>query len=135
MSWETRLFTSISFNRATYNSRYDVESDLNEINGLIETCKKTIRDLIVMTEPNKFFNNKESNPYLEMTVEYENQIELLEELILKKYKLRILLNDWDDCHDVNGLAINPPDSINYDTAYLDGDFINTVSKPNKNKTL
>lgn len=135
MSWETRLFTSIEFNRATYNDKYDVESDLDETNGLIETCEKTIRDLVVMTEPNKFFNSEDSNPYLEMTNEYEHQIDFLKELLIKKYKLCILLDEWDNCHDIKGLAINPPDSIEYDTAYLDGDFINTVSNPNKNKTL
>ena len=135
MSWETRLFTSISFNRATYNDKHDVKSDLDETNGLIEFCKKTIRDLVVMTEPNKFFNNEDSNPYLEMTSEYEHQIDFLEELLIKKYKLCILLDDWDNCHDVNGLAIDPPDNIKYDTAYLDGDFVNTVSNPNKNSIL
>lgn len=135
MSWETRLFTSIEFNRATYNDKYDVESDLDETNRLIEICEKTIRDLVVMTEPNKFFNKEESNPYLEMTNEYEQQLDFLKELLIKKYKLCILLNEWDNCHDINGLAINPPDIIKYNTAYLDGDFIKTVSNPNKNKTL
>lgn len=106
MSWETRLFTSIEFNRATYNDKYDVESDLDE-----------------------------SNPYLEITNEYEQQLDFLKELLIKKYKLCILLNEWDNCHDINGLAINPPDIIKYNTAYLDGDFIKTVSNPNKNKTL
>lgn len=135
MSWETRLFTSIEFNRATYNDKYDVESDLDETDRLIKVCENTIRDLVVMTEPNKFFNNKESNPYLEMTNEYENQLDFLKELLIKKYKLSLLYNEWDNCHDIKGLAINPPNDIKYDTAYLDGDFINTVNNPNKNKTL
>ena len=50
----------------------------------------------------------------------------LEECYYEKFTLELLLENWDKCHNEEGLAIPPPDDMEYDTAYLDGDYIETT---------
>lgn len=130
MSWSTELFCNISYNRETFNSKYEVEDKLNTVNRYINDCKKVLRDLAIMTEPNKFFNdNPDSDPYNQITINFENTIELLEEYYIEKYKLLLLLDNWENCHNKEGLAIYPPDNIDWNTAYLHGDFVKSTKYP------
>lgn len=130
MSWSTELFCNISYNRETFNSKYEVEDKLNTVNRYINDCKKVLRDLAIMTEPNKFFNdNPNSDPYNQITINFEDTIELLEEYYIEKYKLLLLLDNWENCHNKEGLAIYPPDNIDWNTAYLHGDFIKSTKYP------
>lgn len=127
MSWSTELFCNISYNRETFNSKYEVEDKLNTVNKYINDCKKVLRDLAIMTEPNKFFNdNPDSDPYNQITINFEDTIELLEEYYIEKYKLLLLLDNWENCHNKEGLAIYPPDNIDWNTAYLHGDFVKST---------
>ena len=113
MSWSTELFCNISYNRETFNSKYEVEDKLNTVNKYINDCKKVLRDLAIMTEPNKFFNdNPDSDPYNQITINFEDTIELLEEYYIEKYKLLLLL-----------------DNIDWNTAYLHGDFVKSTKYP------
>lgn len=130
MSWSTELFCNISYNRETFNSKYEVEDKLNTVNKYINDCKKVLRDLAIMTEPNKFFNdNPDSDPYNQITINFEDTIELLEEYYIEKYKLLLLLDNWENCHNKEGLAIYPPDNIDWNTAYLHGDFVKSTKYP------
>lgn len=128
MSWSTELFCNISFNRKTYNSKGEVESDLEETNSLIDSCKKTLRDYALMTEPHKFVE-KDDNPYFTITSSVEETLKLLEEYIGERDRLLLLLENWDNCHNKEGLAIYPPDDIQWNTAYLHGDYINSTKYP------
>lgn len=130
MSWSTELFCNISYNRETFNSKYEVKDKLNTVNKYINDCKKTLRDLAIMTEPNKFFNdNPDLDPYNQITINFEDTIELLEEYYIEKYKLLLLLDNWEKCHNKEGLAIYPPDNIDWNTAYLHGDFVKSTKYP------
>ena len=130
MGWSTELFCNISYNRETFNSKYEVEDKLNTINKYINNCKKTLRDLAIMTEPNNFFNDdSDSDPYNQITINFEDTIELLEEYYIEKYKLLLLLDNWENCHNKEGLAIYPPDNIDWNTAYLHGDFVKSTKYP------
>lgn len=130
MSWSTELFCNISYNRETFNSKYEVEDKLNTVNRYINDCKKVLRDLAIMTEPNKFFNdNPDSDPYNQITINFEDTIELLEEYYIEKYKLLLLLDNWENCHNKEGLAIYPPNNIDWNTAYLHGDFVKSTKYP------
>lgn len=134
MSWSTELFCSIHFNRETYNSRYEVEDRLDEVKEQIETCKQSLRDLAMMTEPEKFYDKEDYNsPYDFVHRSYNQNIELLQELTIDEWKLEQLLYNWDRCHNEKGLAINPPKEIEWNTAYLEGDFVATVDHPNPNE--
>jgi len=132
MGWSTELFCNISFNKETFSSKFEVEDKIDEIKQYIQTCKDTLRDLAIMTEPEKMFNKTEDKPiYYCVSDEFESQFSLLQEYYVDLYKLELLLDNWDNCHTKDGLAIDPPDNIEWGTAYLSGDFIKSVKYPNR----
>lgn len=132
MGWSTELFCNISFNRKSYNSLFDVESDIDDLKKEIGTCKDSLQSLAFMTEPDKFYNREEYDSALSwVRSEYDNNMSLLEELQYELFKLEYLRDNWKNCHNDEGLAIPTPDSIKWDTAYLEGDFVRTT----KNKDL
>lgn len=128
MAHSTDLYCCIEFNRKTYNYKSEVESDLEDINESISRCEKRLRDLALMTEPSKFAG-KEEDPYYFVTNTLEDNLELLQEYIIERYKLEMLLEKWDTCHNEKGLAIDPPDDMHYDSAFLRGDYVYSIKKP------
>lgn len=135
MSWSTELFCNVSYSRETFNSKTEVENKISELDKCIETCKKNIRDMALMTEPSKFMSkDSDESPYYFVTEQVEDNLELLEEYLIDRWKLYILLDNWNNCHNEKGLAIYPPDNIKWDTAYLHGDFVRSTKYPT-NKDL
>lgn len=135
MSWSTELFCNVSYNRESFNSREEVEYRISELDKTIESCKKTIRDMALMTEPSKFMiKDNDDSPYYFVTRVVEDSLEFLEEDIIERWKLSLLLDNWENCHNEEGLAIYPPDGIHGDTAYLHGDFVHSTKYPT-NKSL
>ena len=53
-------------------------------------------------------------------------IESIKECQDELSKLRTLLFAWDECHNEEGLAIEPLGGTGYDKSYFWGDFINSV---------
>ena len=128
MGWSTSLFCNIEFNRKSYNSLYEVELDISEIENTIQLYKDKIKAYATMTEPDKvikFDEEKYDNLLLQVNDEISTMLEELEEYFYELMKLEYLQKNWDNCHDKNGVAIAPPDDIHWDTAYLEGDFIKT----------
>ena len=132
MGWSTKLFCNISFNRETFNSEIEVQDKIEEIETYIQSAKDHLRDLLMMTEPGKFCPEN-YDPLIWMRNEFQDSIEEIEDYSVELYKLNLLLTNWDSCHNDSGLAINHPDGINYNTAFLDGDFIRTVKYPDINE--
>lgn len=136
MGWQSDLFTNITFYKETYNTKYEVESKIEEINACIKTAEKELRDLAVMTEPDKMLKAQNSDPdetpYWRVTRAVEDNLELLNEYYIERYKLNMLLENWDKCHNEKGLAIPPPNNVGWDAAYFDGDFVETVENPDAN---
>ena len=132
MGWSTELFCNITFNKETYNSKNGVLNEIDHIQKCLESAKQDCRNLLLMTEPKKFCS-EDDDPICWMTNLYNSNFELIEEYTITLYKLELLLENWDSCHNEEGLAINPPDNITWKTAFLDGDFVNTVKYPNANK--
>lgn len=132
MGWSTDLLCTISFSKETYNHKDEVESKISELDRCIESCKRTIRDMALMTEPSKFIDsndNTDGSPYYFVTSQVEENLEALEEFIIERYKLCLLLENWEKCHNEKGLAIYPPDNIDWDSAYLSGDFVRSTKYP------
>lgn len=132
MSYSTELFCNISFNKETFNTKYEVQNRIDELERIIKYIKEYIKNMVMITEPKKFIDD-EYDPIVYLTNECERQFEELEEYTIELYKLGILLNEWDNCHNEEGLAIYPPENINWDTAYLHGDFVNSTKYPNINE--
>ena len=133
MSQSTRLFTTINFAGKTYNSLNDVEKDLREVEERIEDLKSNLRVLAYMTEPNKMKpEDATASEYLDANVNY--LYTEFEELFVKRYKLEMLLEEWNMCHNNEGLGINPPDEIKY-KSFIDGDFVYTEKHPTNESLL
>lgn len=133
MSQSTRLFTTINFAGKTYNSLKEVENELQDIEIRINDLKSNLRVLAYMTEPNKMKPEDVTvSEYLEANVNY--LYTEFEELFVKRYKLEMLLDEWDKCHNNEGLGINPPDDVKY-KSFIDGDFVYTVKHPTNESLL
>ena len=133
MSQSTRLFTTINFAGKTYNSLKEVENELQEVVERIGNLKSNLRVLAYMTEPNKMKPEDATvSEYLDANVNY--LYTEFEELFVKRYKLEMLLEEWDKCHNNEGLGINPPDEIKY-KSFIDGDFVYTEKHPTNESLL
>ena len=133
MSQSTRLFTTINFAGKTYNSINEVRVELKDTETRIEELKSTLRVLAYMTEPNKMKPDDATvSEYLDANVNY--LYTEFEELFIKRFKLEMLLEEWDECHNSEGLGINPPDDVKY-KSFIDGDFVYTVKHPTKESLL
>lgn len=134
MGWSTNLFCNVSFSRKTYNSKYEVEDELEKVNNAIAICASDLRDLAIMTEPEKFYNKGDyDNALCFISYQLKNTIEILEEAYVDRYKLELLLDNWDASHNKEGFAVDKPKEIEWNTAYVYGDFINTESHQNNNR--
>lgn len=103
MSQATVLYTRIRYSHKTYNDIRDVEEDLERAKASLEMSKATISKLCIMTEPSKFCG--EENPMFWVDREYNEALENIEEMSVEIYKLEKLIDEWDQSHDENGLAI------------------------------
>lgn len=136
MGWSTELFCNISFNRKTYNSLYEVESDIEEMKDILQRYKDKIKAYAVMTEPDKmikFDDESYDNLLSQVNDEVSDMLEEMEEYYYELIKLEYLRDNWDNCHTKEGLAINAPEGITWETAYLDGDFIKGTKNNNQNE--
>lgn len=136
MGWSTELFCNISFNRKTYNSLGEVESDIEEMKDILQRYKDKIKAYAVMTEPDKmikFDDESYDNLLSQVNDEVSDMLEEMEEYHYELIKLEYLRDNWDNCHTKEGLAINAPEGITWETAYLDGDFIKGTKNNNQNE--
>ena len=130
MSVQTDLFCMLSFYGATYNSLAEVERGIREASEAIQEAKSGIRDLVMMTEPQKMLSVDSGDNVYDTVVERLNQcfdtiIEANDEL----FKLEHLRANWNACHDKDtGFAIPLPECIDYDAAFLEGDFVKSIKK-------
>lgn len=130
MSTETELFCHINFVGDSYNSLWEVEREISELEKNCEKCKQELRDLVIMTEPQKYFtaSNENGSVYEQVTDRIEQITESMEGWVSKLHDLYYLRDNWEYCHDKKrGLAIPPPENINSNTAYYHGDYVKTVN--------
>lgn len=132
MSFSTDLFCGITFNRATYNDLSDVEEEIEAAKRAISNVKREIESLVFMTEPDKMFKAEEGENVFDIISERLQQcFEILTESSEELFKLEYLRDNWDACHDAKtGLAIPLPENIDFDAAYLDGDYVRTIKNKN-----
>lgn len=134
MGWGTELFCNIYFHKESYNHISQVEAKIKECETGIKSCKDTIKKLAYITEPDKFYNKEEyasADDFIHQ--ELANSLDALEEYYYDLYKLEFLKDNWKACHNKEGLAIDPPEDIKWDTAYLQGAFVKSIKYPNANE--
>jgi len=133
MSQGTNLYTRVRFIDKTYNSKDEVLGDYNYVTDRIRQIKNRLLMFAMMTEPEKFKSEDESAEFY-IKSNMTDLIEKYEELVVEHYKLSMLLERWERCHNDKGLAIDPPDVIKYDH-YMDGDFVYTIKCPTNKELL
>lgn len=130
MSQSTYLYTHLTFCGKTYNSLREVEEDLAKLDEQQKRIKNRLMTLAMMTEPSKFNDTTASNAeWIENEV--ETLLEDYEYVQIDLYKLEMLKDSWDECHNENGLGIDPPEGL--DRTFIDGDYVKTVKYPNDEK--
>ena len=130
MGWSTELFCNVTFSRETFNSKSEVEERIEEIERYSQSVRDQIRDLTMMTEPQKFCPEN-YDPIIWLRNEIQDSLDALEECTIDLYKLNLLLENWNSCHNEEGLAIEPPEVVRQN-AFLEGDFVKTTKCPNAN---
>ena len=125
MGWETSLLTHVRFHKQTYNSLYEVENAYEEADNMVKYLQTKLKNLAIMTEPKKFCD-EEDDPLAYVNIECENCLEELENSIIERYKLGLLIDSWKKCHNDEGLAIPDPEGVGWDDSFLEGDFVKTT---------
>lgn len=132
MSQSTRLYTRITFFDKNYNSKCEVENDLENARERLARLRQRMMYFALMTEPKKFASDMETPEYY-----VENNVQVLMDEIqdeaLGIWKLEILLDRWDECHTKDGLGKYPPDEAKH--TYIDGSFVFTDKYPTKESIL
>lgn len=122
MGWGTTLVCGIYYNKKTYDTKYSVEEELEDLNDRLRDLREDILLLSAATDPNKVFPKSEE-PLTELRRRIKEDLEEIDEVTIDIFKLELLLENWDACHDKDGYAIDTPDNIEWDSAFLYGDFI------------
>ena len=127
MGWGTYLITPIYFSKETYRCKYDVERELTDTRERISRYRERLKNLAFMTEPQKFCPSDCGSVMVWIEDELDEIFSELDIEYTKEYKLSLLLDAWDDCHDEKGNAIVPNEPLKiYDMNYCGGDFIKEV---------
>lgn len=122
MGFQTDLFTTLTFNHQTFNSRYDVNDELNETEKLIKYYENKLYSIGVMTEPKKYCDD-DDDPIAFINSEINDSLKELDDLYVERFKLQLVLETWNQSHDEDGFAIPVPNNVPWNAAYIDGDFI------------
>lgn len=133
MGWQTDLVCRISFDNKTYNDLYEVEEDIATNKKIVQDAKKQLHDLAIMTEPKKFFNEEDGEILWQIQKKVDECLEIIDDYMMDLHDLYLLRDNWDNCHNKDGLAKAIPKDFEWNTAYLDGDFIKTDENPNADK--
>ena len=132
MGFGTTLYTGIYFSHETYDNKRDICDKIYELKKLINECKEYMKMLAVCTEPKKFFEEDE-NLFWSIHNKIEEQFEQLEEYYTELYKLEILLDKWESCHDEKtgyGKIPDPNHNIR-GKSFIWGDFMNGITPDGK----
>lgn len=128
MGWETTLYTGISYMKETYDSKYKIEDDLEDIKRYISINETRLKSLAFITEPKKYCGEDE-DPTFWLENEAQESLEELRRLYVEKYKLELLLENFDVAYNKEtGLFKALPDGFGCDDAYIKGDFIKSEEK-------
>lgn len=133
MGWETCYIHEHCFSKKDFSSLEAVKEEIDELETLKKQYQDNILGLVVMTEPNKFFDTTETDL---LAVLSNKTNEYLKELISVSIELSILKDmerNWDLLHEqvnINGkeylVAKELPLPNIYPYAFIRGDYVDTA---------
>lgn len=123
------LRTNIYFSHKMYRSKSEVMDDIELYETIIKNCENELMMLVTMTEPAKFWRESEAEvgetPWIWMRNDAQQNINIIKEYTAELENLQRLLLCWDECHNENGVAIEPNDGNAFDS-YFWGDTLMSV---------
>lgn len=138
MGWGIYLYPQIYYSKVDYKSKYNVEQAIDETKSIIKMLEDKLLALVMTTEPHKMMPQDENwSPQEWLLSEYRQIMEGYEDSLKGYYydlwKLELLYENWDGAHNKDGKAIHPPKNsfTKWDSAYMSGDFIDSVDENEK----
>lgn len=133
MGWGIYLYPQIYYSKVDFRSKWDVENEIDNVKRIIKMLEDKLLSLVMTTEPHKMMPQDENwTPQEWLLSEYRQIMEGYEDSLKGYYyelwKLELLYDNWDNAHNKDGKAIHPPKGSfkKWDTAYIHGDFIDSV---------
>lgn len=133
MGWETSYIHEHCFSKRDFSSLESVKEEIDELETLKKQCQDNIMGLVLMTEPNKFFDTTEVDL---LTILTGKTNEYMGELIGVSIELSILKDmerNWDFLHEQVSInekeylvAKEVPNSDIYPYAFIRGDYVETA---------
>lgn len=124
------LRTNIYFSHKNFKTKDEVIDEIELQKSFITNAEKDLMMLVIMTEPAKFWRESEAEvgetPWIWMQNQVMTAIETIKDASEELLKLQTLLYCWDECHDKDGNAIEPPKGSTYSDSYFWGDWIKSV---------
>ena len=133
MGWGIYLYPQIYYSKVDFKSKWDVEREIESLKQVIKMLEQKLLSLVMTTEPRKMMaEDEECSPSEWLLLEYRDLMEgddsSLKSFYYNLWKLELLCENWDNAHTKDGKAISPPKNSfkEYNTAYMDGDFIESI---------
>lgn len=130
MGWQTDALIHVSFPRETFDSLDSVKEFKENRKREIETARKTIQQLSIMTEPKKFCP-EDVDPACWIQEQVDMALEIIE---VNSYWVGLaghVIRAWDDMHHENGLAYHL-DEDSFDCMQrINGDYVTTCNGDGK----
>ena len=99
MSWSTWVKAEIDFNRKTYDNKYQVEEDLDELDKLEQLHRDNLM-ILIGGSPSSFAEKdcegEDINPLDTVRSKAAEAIDELKGIAIEKFKLSLLLENWDE---------------------------------------
>lgn len=124
MGWCTDALIKVEFNRCTFNCKADVESFIEDKKSELDTAKKTLTQLALMTEPKKFCDEN-TDPIWWIQHQVDDALETIEDCGYLIGIAERVLEGWDESHHKNGMAYDMPWNQFEHAQRINGDFIQT----------
>lgn len=133
MGWGIYLYPQIYYSKVDFKSKWDVEREIEDTKKVIKMLEDKLMSLVMTTEPDKMMpKDYDGSPLEWLMFSYRELMEGWDETIKSYYyelwKLELLHENWDNAHNKDGKAVRPPKGAfkEWDTAYMEGDFIDSV---------
>lgn len=133
MGWETSYIHEHCFSRKDFSSLESIKEEIDELETLKKQCQDNILGLVLITEPDKFFDTTEVDL---LTILTGKTNEYLEELIGVSIELSILKDmerNWESIHEQVSInekeylvAKEVPNPDIYPFAFIRGDYVETA---------
>lgn len=133
MGWETCYIHEHCFSKKDFSSLESVKEEIDELENLKKQYQDNIVGLVIMTEPNKFFDTTEVDL---LTILTDKTNEYLKELINISIELSVLKDierNWESMHEQVSInekeylvAKEVPNSDIYPYAFIRGDYVETA---------